>query len=502
MTPLFDGAERDLLRAALERSYTSHAVSNALGLAGQSCLARGDLDGAERLTRGGSPTETLIRLFVLGLPVARSRATISLQPLPLEAAVAAGLVRTNGDETTALLDLRPYSEQDGPDWWVISDVAADVRPGVLDGEHVLGVGSAATTLAQSTVRAPVERALDVGTGCGVQALHLSRHSRSVTATDLSSRALQLAATTAALNGLSWRLRQGSLLDPVAGEQFDLIVCNPPFIVGPGFTSDNGGFTYRDSGFAGDGVSRRLIEQLPGALGPGGTAQLLANWEITGEQDWSERLEGWLAGGNCDAWIWQREVADPAEYVSLWLRDGGERPRTPSWTRRYNEWLDWFAATGVLGIGMGLVSLRRTDAVPQIVCEDLPQAIEQPTGAEILAWFDRLDWHRRLGDGGLLDARLQVCADLVRETRSVLTDGEWSPAYSQLRQSHGLRWEIETDTAIAALVAGCDGTTKLSTVVTAMAALLDLPATDVATAITPIAADLLRRGILLPPADGH
>jgi methylase of polypeptide subunit release factors len=98
---------------------------------------------------------------------------------------------------------------------------------------VLGVGAAASTLAQSVVRTPVERALDVGTGCGIQALHLSRHSRSITATDLSQRALRMAATTAAVNGLTWDLRAGSLLEPVAAEQFDLIVSNPPFIVGPG-----------------------------------------------------------------------------------------------------------------------------------------------------------------------------------------------------------------------------------------------------------------------------
>ena len=106
-----------------------------------------------------------------------------------------------------------------------------------------------------------------------------------------------------------------------------MVCNPPFIVGPGFTADDVGFTYRDSGFASDSVSRRLVQGLPGVLAPAGTAQLLANWVIDAEQNWSERVAGWLPEHGVDAWIWQREVAEPGEYVALWLRDGGEQPGT-------------------------------------------------------------------------------------------------------------------------------------------------------------------------------
>ena len=74
-------------------------------------------------------------------------------------------------------------------------MASDLTPG-LDGapdrvgaDHVLGISSAATSLAQLTVREPVGRALDLGTGCGVQALHLAAHCRRVVATDVNQRAL-------------------------------------------------------------------------------------------------------------------------------------------------------------------------------------------------------------------------------------------------------------------------------------------------------------------------
>ena len=126
---------------------------------------------------------------------------------------------------------------------------------------MLGVGPAALTLAAATVREPVGTALDVGTGCGVQSLHLSQHAGAVTGTDVLPRALAMARLTARLNGLDWELVEGDLLGPVAGRRFDLVVSNPPFIVGPG----DGGFAYRDSGLAGDEVCRRLIRQAPDVL---------------------------------------------------------------------------------------------------------------------------------------------------------------------------------------------------------------------------------------------
>ena len=77
------------------------------------------------------------------------------------------------------------------------------------------------------------RALDVGTGCGVQALHATRHADAVVATDVSARALAFARLTLALNGArAVDLRQGDLLEPARGEQFDLVVSNPPFVITP------------------------------------------------------------------------------------------------------------------------------------------------------------------------------------------------------------------------------------------------------------------------------
>jgi len=493
--PILPVAVLEGLAECLHRCYRSAQVAEALGLPGQAALGRGDLGGVERLTRDGSPTETMIRLFLLGQAESRTAVAAALAPVTIEAALSCGLLHEPDGRLRAALDLRPYSEEGGPDWWVLSDLGAEVRSGPLEAEHVLGIGQAATTLAQATLRDPVGRALDVGTGSGVQALHLARHSQEVVATDISARALRFAAANAVLNGQRWQLRPGSLLEPVAGEQFDLVVCNPPFIVGPGFSAGAGGFTYRDSGFASDAVCHRLVSGLPAVLAPGGTAQLLANWAIAADGDWAARVGSWLPEWGVTAWIWQREVAEPAEYVALWLRDAGLSPDGSDWQQRYHQWLDWFATEAVAAVGMGLITIRRTDAPSRIVAQDVPQPYQQPIGPAISDWLRRQQW---LTGMELEQARLRPAANLVLTTDSLLAgeDG-WQPRLSRLRQSEGLRWELEVDDAVAGLVAACSAAVPVGVLFDVLADLRQLDRDEVRRALRPVVHDLIERGFLVP-----
>jgi release factor glutamine methyltransferase len=77
------------------------------------------------------------------------------------------------------------------------------------------------------------RILDIGTGAGPIALALAheRPKASVVATDVSPAALQIAAENADQLRLSDRVRfaEGRLFDPVAGERFDAVVSNPPYL---------------------------------------------------------------------------------------------------------------------------------------------------------------------------------------------------------------------------------------------------------------------------------
>ncbi|HVE29789.1 MAG TPA: methyltransferase [Mycobacteriales bacterium] len=478
---LLSDADADRLADALRSAgYTAEAVVDLLGEEAAGALARGERVPGLRATTGGSPLETLVRLFLLGStePAAAVRAALPLAAAP---AIAAVLLEPDGDGCRAAIDLRPYEE-----WWVVADLGTDVRPGPVRPDHVLGVGPASLTLASATVRRPVGTALDIGTGCGVQALHLSQHAGTVTGTDVLPRALAMARLTACLNGLHWELIEGDLLTPVEGRRFDLVVSNPPFIVGPG----DGGFAYRDSGLAGDEVSRRLIRRAPSVLADGGRCQLLANWIYRRGESWEDRLAGWLDGLGCDAWVWQREVADPSQYAALWLSDAGEKG-SPAYEARYSRWLDWFAATGVEAIGFGLVTLRRSGADrPTVRIEEVPQPIDEPAGPEVARWFDRLDALRGVDVGAV---RFDRAPGLQLEQTAAPGPEGWEVTAQRLRQPAGLRWTAPIDPAVAALVAGCDGTRPLREI----ALVLELAYGIEPGQVAEMARALAERGFLIP-----
>jgi methylase of polypeptide subunit release factors len=467
----YAGAGR--LRAAfLAAGYTVDGVGGLLGPAAQAALARHETVPARRATADGGPLATLARLFLLQLPVPQAAAAAAL---PLDVAVDLGVVAADGAQVRARLDVRPYAEDDGGGggarWWVVSDPGTGLdgvhRP--LAGEHVLGVGGASTTLAQLTPRDPVGRALDIGTGCGVQLLHASRHSGSVVGTDVSRRALRLAGLTAALSDVTVDLREGDLLAPVASESFDLVVSNPPFVIGAPESR-----TYRDSGLPLDTVGARLAGEAPGLLTEGGTLVMLANWVHRDGEDWQDRVTGWLPAHGVDALVVQRELLDPAAYVATWLADAGERG-DPSYVERYDAWLAGLERQGVAAVGLGFVVLRRTGAERRVTTLDWPHPVEQPLGRHLASWLDRHRWLAgHDSDDALMAATVRLAEDTVQEQLG--RPGAEDPEHVVLRQQTGLRRAFAADTATAALVGACDGTLGVGRLVDAVREVLgdDVP----------------------------
>ncbi|MFF5179233.1 methyltransferase [Micromonospora sp. NPDC000316] len=486
---LLSPAGIDALRTALTGAgFTGNGIAERLGPQATAAVARNDYRAALRATEDRDPLATLIRVFICDQTETESAVAAALAPLSVAEALAGGLVERHGDGLRAGVDLEPY----GDDWWVLADVPGSARPGQpLHAEHVLGIGGATQTLIGATLRRPVNTALDLGTGSGVQALHLGTHARSVTATDLSERALRFAATNAALNGQDWELLRGDMVAPVAGRRFDLVVSNPPFVVGPGTTTH----VYRDSGRVGDAICSELAAAAPGLLTDGGTMQYLANWVHVAGEDWGERVAGWFAGTGLDAWVIQREVADPMAYVDLWLTDVGESTDP----QRMAAWLDWFDAHKVEGIGFGIVSLRQGGhADPMVRVEDLRQRVEPPLGDQVGAWFDRQDFLRvRRDTDALLAERYRAADGLQLRQEATMGDEGWAVDRQVLAMPHGLRWTEEIDPLVLALVGGADGRLPLRDQLALLAAAHDVEPDEMAEAAGPIVAHLVERGFIEP-----
>jgi hypothetical protein len=426
----------------------------------------------------------------------------ALPSLGADGAVRLGLVALDGDVARPLLDLRPHAFIDelGPgSWWLASDLGEAALRGPIPADHVLGVGGASTTLAGLTITSRVDTVLDLGTGCGIQALHAARHARRVVATDISRRALDLARLNAAVNGVSnIELRLGSLFEPVEGETFDRVVSNPPFVITP---RGDGvpAYEYRDGGLVGDAVVASVIAGAGSSLAPGGVAQLLGNWEYREGVDALDRVGEWLDGTGLDAWVVEREVQDAALYAETWIRDGGILPRTDEFDRLYAAWLDDFEQRGVTSVGFGYITLRRprTGAATLRRVERLDGALGHNAvglGAHVAATLGAHDRLQAMSGADVAAATLVVAGDVTEERH--YWPGDEHPTVMDLRQGGGFGRTFPLGTALAAVVGACDGDLPLGAICSAVAQLLGVDDDELLAEVMPSIRELVVTGFLL------
>lgn len=474
-----------------EIGYSTDAVLERIGEVGQAGLQRNcTLPADVALARADDPLATLIRLFLLRQEVPAAVVGRAFRDC-LSDVLAEEIVAFDGQSARAVVELRPYaSPDDGASGWLVSDLTPGldglVEPIRLD--YVLGASPASLTLAEITMRQPIGRALDLGTGCGVQSYHLSRHADEVVATDLNPRALHLARIGAALSGMGIDFREGSLFEPVAGEQFDLIVSNPPYVMSP-----PGGecLTYRESAFTADGLVEAVVRDAPSHLTPGGSLQLLTNWAITGVP-WEERLASWVAGSGCDLFAIERERLDRFAYIEMWLADAGLSGR-PEWEPTYRRWLDYFSRLGIDEVGMGWILLTKAGReVPEVRCESWPHAVAQPVGSVFAAHAGAID-AAHLPTADLLSLTPHL-AGVVAETTG--QPGAADPEYLVLRQRTGLLRGMHLTTVTGAVLGALDGDLTVGQTISAVAHLLGRSAEEVAAEAIPAVRQALAEQYLI------
>ena len=496
-------------------NYTYDAVQELLGANAADAMARDQVVPGiwrvEQILRGEYSAEQknlarLLAFFLLARPLTEAEAAEVFGEILQDFAEASLIERDAAGRWTASVDLRPHAADDGTEIYVAADLGAHQRPGVLRKDHVLGIGHASLTLAQITERTPVERALDVGTGCGIQTFHLLAHARHVTATDISERALAFTRFNLLLNAPALdidpqnpqdrvSLREGSLLDPVAGERFDLVVSNPPFVITPRVAGESAEeqFTYRDGGLPGDEIVSTMVRRLPSVLVPGGRAQMLGNWEIIRDSEdpsqprsWDERVRAWVEDADAEAWIIQRETLSPESYAETWLKDAsGNRDRS-HYEQTYLAYLNDFESRNVHSIGFGMIWLRRPTedttaglAAPLLRFEEITYPIQQPIARALTESVRRYDRMAAMDDEALLAAHLEVAEDVTEERHG--RPGAEHPSVILLRAGSGLCRTQLLSTETAGFTSASDGELAVGQIVAALAMLLSWPEYDEAAA---------------------
>ncbi|WP_460797864.1 class I SAM-dependent methyltransferase [Microbacterium sp. GXF0217] len=467
-------------------------------------LARGLRAPILRAIEGdASPLATLGRLLVLGIPQPAAAVADALPRTGTAGLAALGMARVDASDIrpTALVRPQSFVDADGiGEWWIASDLDEVALGSALPADHVLGVGGASRTLAELVIPHPVGRALDLGTGCGIQALLVSRHAGAVVATDISERAIAFARLNALLNGVSnIEFRLGSMFEPVADEAFDLVVSNPPFVITPR-AEGVPEYEYRDGGLIGDALVEQFLRTVPDHLTPGGIAQLLGNWESRSGVAGLDRLRSWIPA-ELDAWVIEREELSPLAYAELWIRDGGTTPRDAGFTPLLEAWLDDFAAREVTAIGFGYVLIRRSARVTEPSLQ-LPEPVEglrrfeqvaQPISQTGRALQAGLAAHDALAHD--IPQTLFVAGD-VTEARHLMP-GNDDPSVIELRQGGGFGRTIAVDSALAAFVGACDGDLTVAQIVAALAQLFEVPLPELWADLEPRIRQLVLDGFLTP-----
>ena len=496
--PVVTPEQATSLRADLSESgWGVEAVITLLGEAADAALRREIRLPALRSVRASlaagtdsSPVAVLTALFMLGEPVLATALDAALPRTGAAGAAVIGLVGEPDEAgyVRARVDLRPHEAVDDAGeirWWVASDLGELVTGRALAPDHVLGIGGAGLTLAGLTPRTRVRSALDLGCGCGIQTLYLLRHAEHVVATDVSERALSFTAFNAALAGVCvtgdpdagsgggggrLELLRGSLLEPVAGRRFDLIASNPPFVLTPPAVREAGLplMEYRD---AGGPVLPELVAGLREHLEPGAAAVMLGNWEHRDADSWREAVATWIPEG-LDGWVIEREVQDPVEYATMWLRDGGLTPERDAegFDAALGAWIDDFEVRGVQGVGFGYLIVHRPlrPRDPWRLLEEVTTSGQGVLGhhvAEVLEVRERL---AGLDDDAVADLRPVLAPDVTEERH--LIPGAAEPTVILLRQGGGLGRTIRASTVVAALAGVADGELSVGQIASAVVAL--------------------------------
>jgi methylase of polypeptide subunit release factors len=465
--PIPDHAAARTLGDALRRvGYTEDAVIDLLGEDGYGLTSDDAPVGDRRLpdTRLG----TVVRALFLQLPVPTAELAHAIGRAAVDALEATGIAAIGEDDVALHGRVVPVGEL---------FVASDDFPGAdaeQDPQDFVAAYTPTSKLCDAlTPRGTVDRALDVGTGSGVQAMLSARYAREVVATDVNERALAFTELNAALNGFTnIECRLGSLFEPVAGETFDVITSNAPFVVSP-----ENRWAYRDGGLEADQFSELVVREAAKHLSDGGFATLLVSWVGEDADEPDERPLDWVDDNGCDSWICPIYALDPLDHAVRWnVHLAGS---ADAFGEVLDTWTAYLEELGVELVTEGAVLLHRRPGDDHTARVDvIDDDVVDHAGNQIKRAFEaraRLVVLDKPSD--LLDERVSLAGHVVLE-REIDADGS-RPVESgnRVQMAEGMNLGIEAPQRTLEVVGALTGDDTVGTVVRDTATRLGLSEPD-------------------------
>jgi SAM-dependent methyltransferase len=299
-------------------------------------------------------------------------------------------------------------------------------------------------------------ALDLCSGTGIGAFILSRFGKPAVAADITERAAAFARFNCALNGLeNVEAARGDLYEAVKGRTFGCIVAHPPYV--PSLETKA---IWRDGGVTGEALVRRIIEQLPAYLDPGGVFLSLSLGADTKQGKFEERARGWLGehADEFDVVFGCQELRDPEQVLENLARKHSELgPQV------IKTFASEFERVGVVQMPLGALCLRRaTNGPSRQPWTTRRKFTNQTDGGDFEAAFsthDRLSQPNFLASLGEATPRLSPRLEV--KVTHVVHEGSLVPADFLFEIDKPFEAHVRFDFWMVPLLTRLDGKTTLT-----------------------------------------
>ena len=475
----------------LKADFVELTILKRLGVPDFPSLKGTDVPLLLKRTDSGSALDTLIRLFLIDVPCGADSVRTAFEALEIEGLIEAGILsRTDDGMIEAGIKILPH-------WGLY--IAFD-RPGILLTElkenYVMGIGSSTLTLANVTIRKHSLNTLDLGCGCGYHALLAASHSEMVFASDINPRALEFTRFNAALNGFENIICiDGNLFEPFAGQKFDLIITNPPFVISP-----EKRYIYRDGGMAGDELCRQIVKLAGNYMAEGGYLQMLCNWAEYERESWTDTLGKWFECSECDAWLIRSETRNILTYATTWIKHT-EKEDAGNYQKRLDEWLEYYDQLGISSIGAGIINMRKSsEKQTWFRPDDAPEKMLGQCGKNIELGFEAFDFLFTAADETLLKTKFKLSEDARLERVCVPTPEGWADESIKLTLAKGLVYSGGIDPVMSNMLISCDGRHALEELLMDVSSATSIPVDNLRQGFCNLIRDLAAKRFLLVPSN--